>query len=420
MKKCVEQFVKYLEEEKKAIEKSKPKVKLVSLGKDITDIKFTDFPIIKTSREKEIDFILTRITMSDEEYLKHMELFHHFKDLSRYMEAANLFDQEKFDLIMYMVRRNLKCITLSKQNTAINDIELKNFKFPGISSKKIADLISTGEINRIINGQDKELTDYEIKIRDIILNNVASFSTDIKKLVEQHNNIKAHYFEKEDTFDKADIDIVVNSLKELTFSDKICNIVHQTLNKYLRNRISMSSLPLASEVVIEPITVVDPEPTPKEEEQECALDAIDKSQLPMTYKEQKNIYRKIREYYDIPKGKIIKNVNLNEMIEIVSLMLKINIELKSIRAYIRPVLKSLEETNDPAIKYQTFKNKLAYYLSKEQMAYLDELYIAFQDDRDLWMDEFMLYLDTVMQSIFDTYNYELEQAKQLIKIENGN
>lgn len=110
------------------------------------------------------------------------------------------------------------------------------------------------------------------------------------------------------------------------------------------------------------------------------------------------------------------------MIEIVSLMLKIDVDFKSIRTYIRLVLKSLEETVNPAVKYQTFKDKLTRYLSEEQMAYLDELYIAFEDDNDLWMTEFMVYLDEVMKSVseFDDYGYELEQAKQLMKVENGN
>lgn len=236
MKKSVEKFVKYLEEERRTIEKSKPMVKFVSLGKNITDIKFTNYTPKKTNAELEIDFILPRITMIDKEYVSHMELFYHFKELSKYIESADLTYQEKFDIVMFILERNIKCLAKVQQTTGINNAELKKFKFPGISSKEIDTLVSSGEISRIINGTDEELTDNEIKIRDAVLNNMEQYSTDIEDTMKQHTNIKEHYFDKEETFDTEDINIIVDSLKKLAISDKICRIMHQTLNSLLRNR----------------------------------------------------------------------------------------------------------------------------------------------------------------------------------------
>lgn len=87
------------------------------------------------------------------------------------------------------------------------------------------------------------------------------------------------------------------------------------------------------------------------------------------------------------------------MLYIVSLMLKINIDLKTIRSYIRQVTAKLENTDDPGIKYQTFKAKLSYYITEEDLSYLDELYSAFKEDESLWMEEFMNYLDEIMRFV---------------------
>ena len=401
MIKGVDTFVKYLEEESKRVKKRT--IKFVAVSKDVANTKFAEFETKSSEREIEISFILPIITMSDEEYLKHMEIFYHFKDLSRYIEDANLSYRETFNLVMYMLERNISCINQVKETKAINDTALRKFNFSNISSKEIDELISSGEINRVINGSDEELTEREIEIRDTLLENKDNYFDEVPELINFHKEIKARYFDKLGKYDEYDIDIIINNLESLTFSASVCDMVRYILNKQLRFRNNVK---------------------PEESSQSSYriyANTQNESEPEIPHKEQRDAYNYIREYYNVPKKEIVKAVDYNKMLEIVSLMLKINIDLKSIRAYIRQITSELEKEENPATKYQTFKSKLAYYLSEDQIAYLDELYEAFKDDESLWMDEFMSYLDEVMTYVSetDTYNYELETAKQLLKVENG-
>ncbi|MCX4365204.1 MAG: hypothetical protein OSJ70_05475 [Bacilli bacterium] len=400
MIKGVETFTNYLEEEKKKI--AKRSIRFMTIDKDIANTQVVDLPKKITDREMEINFILQRITMSDEEYLKHMEIFYHFKDLSRYIEEANLSCREVFNLVTYMLRRNIKCIDRARATKAINDTELRKYQFENISAQEIDMLVSTGEINRIINGDDKELSAREILIRDAILDNSDKFFSDIKDLIDEHKAIKTHYFSKMAEYDEEDIEIIIANLQALSFSNNVCEMIRYILDKQLTSR-KKSSTPLTS----------------SEPKYSCPASKVEEITIP--YKEQKDIYNYIREYFNIPKKEITKPVDYNKMLEIVSLMLKINIDLKTIRAYIRQITSELKKNADPASKYQTFKSKLAYYLSEGQIAYLDELYEAFEADNSLWMEEFVSYLEEVMNYVSetDTYQYELETAKQLMKVENG-
>jgi len=225
---------------------------------------------------------------------------------------------------------------------------------------------------------------------------------DIKDLIDEHKEIKKHYFVKMTEYVDEDIEIIISNLHALSFSDNICEMIRYILNKQLSSRKKSS-------------TVV----TLKGQPYYYSSPKLEEPIIP--YKEQKDAYNYIREYFNIPKKEITKQVDYNKMLEIVSLMLKINIDLKTIRAYIRQITSELEKNADPASKYQTFKSKLAYYLSEEQIAYLDELYEAFEADNSLWMDEFVTYLEEVMNYVSetDTFQYELETAKQLMKVENG-
>lgn len=400
MIKGVDTFIKYLEEEK--IKAQRPTIKFVAVSKDVANTKFAELEKKTTDRELEINFILQRITMSDRDYLKHMEIFHYFKELSRYIEEANLSYRETFNLIMYMLRRNIMCIDRARATKAINDTKLRNYKFDGISPEEIDELISTGEINRIINGSDEELTPREREIRDAILDNSDKYLSDIQNLLKEHKEIKDHYLSITDKYDETDIAIVIDNLEALAFSSNVCDMVRHILNKQLASR--------TKETV---------EVNPTEYRVYASSNKEDEPSVP--YKEQKDTYNYIREYFNVPKKEVLKQVDYNKMLEIVSLMLKINIDLKSIRSFIRQVTAELEKEENPATKYQVFKSKLAYYLSEDQIAYLDELYEAFESDNSLWMNEFVAYLEEVMNYVAetDTYAYELETAKQLMKTENG-
>lgn len=397
MIKGVDTFVKYLEEARKKA--TKPQIKFVAVSKDVANTRIANFNTKTSERELEIDFILQRITMTDEEYLKHMEIFYHFKDLSRYIEEANLSYRETFNLVMYMLERNINCVKQVKDTKAINDTALRNFKFDNISSEEIDELITSGELNRVINGTDLELNERERAIRNALLENIDNYFDEVAELINAHREIKAHYFDILDKYEESDIDIIIDNLRELTFSDNVCHMVKYILNKQLisRNKIKPEeSNPLNNPVYVATQNTSEPE---------------------IPHKEQRDAYNYIREYYNVPKREIVKVVNYDKMLEIVSLMLKINIDLKSIRAYIRQITSEIEKDENPATKYQTFKSKLAYYLSEDQIAYLDELYEAFKDDESLWMDEFIAYLDEVMTYVSetDTYTYEIETAKQLMK-----
>lgn len=393
-------FTNYLEEAKK--KETKTPIKFVTLSHDIVKSRITELPLNPTDRELEINFILRRINMSDEEYLKHMEIFYHFKDLSNYMEEANLSYRETFSVVMYMLKRNLACLKRVKEAGAINDAKLIEYKFENISQEELNQLFSSGEINRVINGSDEELTEREQEIRDEILKHKEFYSSDIDELIKEHMAIKTHYLDKLSTFDESDIEALIANLRLLTFSEDVCSKISHLLHKQLESR---NNAKLKESTIVEHYTYEVKEEVPS-----------------LPYKERKDAYNYIREYYNIPKKEVLKSVTYKEMLNIVSLMLKLDIDLKSIRNYIRQVLASLEQEQNPANKYEIFKSKLAYYLDESQMEYLDELYEAFKDDEELWMSEFIAYLEEVMQFVSETdsYTYELETAKQLLKIENGN
>lgn len=412
MNPSVEKFIKYLEELQEKEIKSKRVVNFMSVGQDITDLKVKKYISRKSDCELELDFIIPRITMSDSQYFDRFEIFHHFKDLSKYIEDAPLQDSETLDIIMYMIRRNLMCIAVMDDSTVLDYSVLKKLRLPNISSKEIVSLIESGRINIILNAEDKALTPREIYIRDTIIEYSNNFSTDIKGTMDSHMSIKEHYFDKLKTYNADDIDEIISSLKELTLSDKLCKSIKRALTSSLNRRMKDTSPKVRKNENLAP--------APYKQQQKSAKKTQKAEEI--TSKERKTIYNTIREYYNIPKRELVREVDYNKMIEIVSLMLKINIDLKSVRTFIRLVLKSLEEgITDPKVKYQTFKDKLASSISSEQMAYLDELYEAFMEDNSLWMNDFMEYLEEVLRQVneFDTYSYELETAKQLLKIENG-
>ena len=266
MIKGVDTFVKYLEEARKKA--TKPQIKFVAVSKDVANTRIANFNTKTSERELEIDFILQRITMTDEEYLKHMEIFYHFKDLSRYIEEANLSYRETFNLVMYMLERNINCVKQVKDTKAINDTALRNFKFDNISSEEIDELITSGELNRVINGTDLELNERERAIRNALLENIDNYFDEVAELINAHKEIKAHYFDILDKYEESDIDIIIDNLRELTFSNNVCHMVRYILNKQLisRNKIKPEeSNPLNNPVYIATQNTSEPEIPHKEQ-----------------------------------------------------------------------------------------------------------------------------------------------------------
>lgn len=136
------------------------------------------------------------------------------------------------------------CINRAKKAKAINDTELRKHTFENISASEINSLISSGEINRIINGCDEELNDREREIRDSILACSEEYSTDIDDLMKEHLAIEDHYFNKKDTYTEEDMDIIISNLQTLTFSNEVCEMVKHVLAKQLSSRIQPKEEPI--------------------------------------------------------------------------------------------------------------------------------------------------------------------------------
>ncbi len=349
---------------------------------------------------RSIDTVTKTIRSSCEQWIKNNFLFDDFKTFTTVIGNSTLSKNEQFYIVMDIIYKNLK-LDLEKYitNKNVEFYSVDASQILGINENEFIDIFNNDKCNYLLNTDSSKLTELEKKqklilmnLKEIKQNECNDFN--IYDTVHTYNDIKTNYFDKLDAngnlqdFNNDSYNIVISSLKKLGVNDKILNIAKNKLKKQIKyiqqNNVSKN-------------------------ENRGITDA-----------EYTIIRKQIEEFYDIHNCTVAKPLSEEDVLYCASLMLKIDVDIKTIKALFD---RGLNRIDDPVKRYEQEKDKLLYYQEKlgienqvdEINQFYEEILVASDDDKKVWTSM----LDGSLKDVeykLPKYEYELKKAKEFKKI----
>lgn len=334
-------------------------------------MKFQNFEKIIKKYELCVYFIeetKRKLQLSEEEIKNDKNYFDLFSILSDFLLESQLNSYEKKSILFYFIEQ-------SSKNLLYSTI-IKNKTF------KMLDIISN-----------------EILEKDIELNNINRIKLNVNSIY----NIKKHYFEKQDSYDKCDVDEIISSLKKLGVNDKLCDIVNSLLLKEIKKRNK-------SDIKIN-----------------FKMEEVKKVNL-ITDKEYKNIKKELRDYFDFYNVKAIRKLTNEEIIHCIDLLIKIGTPIEEINRFIFLTQedndkykneKLLDEKNPISLFIELY-NKLKYYEKvletednmKNIEEYIQEMLVCTDEYYDMYKSEIYNELKKILALLPSNYGYEISEMQK--------
>ncbi len=324
--------------------------------------------------------------------------FSDFKVLDSLLKRPIFSIKDSLEIISCVINKNLSndLINSGFFNGEITKEDFDRFKVNVEQRKRIYDIFGrqnpkTGEIDRDLLKEDEELLDRMIKYK----NKHSNLLDPDKKTAMQV--FKRHYIDKDYT--KIDIKFIISSLTILEFDKELVFNIKGYLEEVLKKT-----------------------KIKKETKEEKKVKGIEiKSR---DYKEYNKIYNEIETMYDFDTKWFKKPIDLEELIYLISLMKKVDIDEKVMKQCILNFNKDKITNNNykSSKSFEIYFNRLVFYSDKypeikESIEFikscLQEMMIANDEDYGLWksmiIEEMNKYNDLLKQK----YEYEMERGRSL-------
>lgn len=329
------------------------------------------------------------------------ELFIDFKILSELMIAGGLKGKEVFTVVFHLLEKNLGAHVLDASVRFFDIKKIAKYNFSGykhLNQKVIVEMVRSEEYGRLVSAPEGTLTQEEKEKLEEFERFTKENPEDATGVVEKHILLHEHYYNKLDSFDYEDIDIVCAILRDFGLNEEfvvtIKNLLSQKVEK--RNKKEM-------------FTVVEKAPVKVEDNR-------------ISSKEYNLLNRELKKYFDLTNMVVVQPLNMDLQIYVVSLMLKMQVSELTIKKALKIMNKELLFENNSVGMFVSIYNKLRYYECipsvKEAvdniMSYLQEMFIVNDEDYTFYKEMIEEELSKVNSEIPNTYEYEIEEAKKRI------
>lgn len=329
------------------------------------------------------------------------ELFIDFKILSELMIAGGLKGKEVFTVVFHLLEKNLGAHVLDASVRFFDIKKIAKYNFSGykhLNQKVIVEMVRSEEYGRLVSAPEGTLTQEEKEKLEEFERFTKENPEDATGVVEKHILLHEHYYNKLDSFDYEDIDVICAILRDFGLNEEfvvtIKNLLSQKVEK--RNKKKM-------------FTVVEKAPVKVEDNR-------------ISSKEYNLLNRELKKYFDLTNMVVVQPLNMELQIYVVTLMLKMQVSELTIKKALKIMNKELLFEDNSVSMFVCIYNKLRYYECipsvKEAvdniMSYLQEMFIVNDEDYTFYKEMIEEELSRISGEIPNTYEYEIEEAKKRI------
>lgn len=416
MSETVNKFLNYLQERHNEILKSVMSSAVRSAFTDESSIvventgysNFKDIYIRNTYDDEvnemaEIKRFIRLLSTPKEEWDKSLEVFIDFDKLEIILRNSTLRIKEQVDIIMTMLERNLATSISSNVNLGFDMKAIENYEFKTMSKNEASEMIYSGEYVSLGNlGIENIPEDKKAKFQELF-DFIENHPVSIDSIKELHKLIFEHYFNKVDSFDYKDIDVIIMILKEFKISDEYANLIRNVFVKGIKKREQAKEVFVTGEF----------------------QRRVEENRI--SEKEYNLLNRELRKYFDLDNMIAREPLDLEKQIYCVSLMMRMRIDNKVIKQALKIMNRDYKylsgQSNSIALFCQLY-DKLSYYEEidgvedaiKQIQEFMQEIFICNDEDYVFWRSVIGEELSKVNELIPDIYEYEIEEAKKLVKL----
>lgn len=323
-----------------------------------------------------------------------VEVFCYFDILSKYLVKSGLNSQEMFDVVTNIFNLNIRANILS--GCDLLDLEAQeNFEYEGIEKGYYPTFMRSKEFKKIMTSDD--LSEEEMALRDFIFDYYTAHAKPNDTTV-CHNLIKKHLLDRMDNYTKKDIKVLDKVFEHMKFTPEVQAILINYLTKKMNKRINKNS--------------------------ELDLNIKKEEKKEFDQKTYNKIYHEISTMYDLEREVSIVPLNTEQIMYLISLMLKINIDNRVIKKFIKNqynAYNTRDEKVNPLTYFSTFLySKMEYYSDDEEVCksletiknYLQEMMIVNNEDYAFWKDEVKNEINKAYKLLIHEVDYDFELAKK--------
>ncbi len=346
-------------------------------------------------KEAEILYRMVKfIEMPIEGPKKCVIFFEDFDVLSIFLESRKYTDLEIYKIISFLVTKNVAA-GIDRTEEIIDCRKVIKFNFVGFTQNEIIDYMNDEKISYMVNNYDN-LTAKEKSFFDQIMSNLSELKLGVLDETQKANMILNKYFtDMKDEYTLEDIEIVAQKLSELKVSKLIVESVRRVMEKRYKKRKNKEALST-------PIKYT----SFKMPEKKYLTDA-----------EYKILLKKIKEVYDIYNVKLKKELTEEEMMEVVSAMVKIGYDESQVNRFVKLARESFEIAEIEIKKFIENYDRYLYYLGEEEIKvlldYLEQMMITSDEEYSIWKEAFLEELDKINEKIKYKQGYEYQKVKKI-------
>ncbi len=323
------------------------------------------------------------------------KVFVDFDLLSDILLKSNLNRKERLEIILNIIIKNRE--SLENSDAILDYKDVKDLKIEGMTEQEFKDYWKN-DFREASKRKEEELTEPEKIFYKKLDEKLVHFTTKNPNIIAQKVVIK-HILTKKESFNWTDINITMKAFNILKLDPSLTDELKQVLLKELKKR-KTKTINKVSEKKKENVEIPS-----------------------FSKKEYKLIFREIMEMYDIQDHKIIRALTKDEIIYLVSLMLKINIPEIEIRKSIQNInWHGIEAYNNPVTEFNYNYEKI------ERNSAIVEVEIAIrnikeyiqamimpEDDTEysFWKNQIEEELKKIRNILNQDDTYELEEGRKL-------
>ena len=315
------------------------------------------------------------------------EVFVNFEELSYLFQEMPLKIKEKFEIIIYIIKKNLDIGILSPNNFYFNKEVVMKHRYKSAPLEEIMAFINTysfGKNEDVLHLNAKEKAIYD-ELKEV---SSASFKY-IDSITFGHFLINKYFLSKMPNITAKDVKLTVQGFKKCGLSESVVN----ELAIYLSSLISKGK----TEPMVVNKTSINVKPM-------------------LSNKELKMLNRELSYYYDFDRNKVIRAISLDEEMHIINIMQRLGFK----REVMIDILNKFKKISniDPFVLYVRLYDKYKNTRGSEEV--LKELEGYFQNmficDEEEYAINKMCFIDTfnkLLSLTDDDYEYEFNYAKSL-------
>lgn len=398
MNNAVEKFIEYLDLSIEEIKKDLLKESTLTRDRGIIAKKKN---VITAAGERQR--IIRLLSTPKEEWDKLAEIFIDFNLLADFLSTSPLKPREHMQVVFYMLERNLATPILCDEADGFDAPAIENFEFKTMSKEEAKDIIHSMEYGRLSTANPDDLTEEEIAKYMELKEFIDSNPLDLSYLKELHRNISMHYFEKIDSFDYDDVRAILCVLESFGVPKNMCDSFKYLLDKEVRKREPKEEIIIVRDF----------------------HQKLDEKRV--TEKEYKLLNRELKKYFDLDNMYVEEPLSIDMQIYCVSLMIKMGISdatIKKALIVMNRNNKYLSSNENPIVLFNRLFGRLNYYSENEElcesvkqlMDFFQEIFICSNEDYEFWKSMIAEELDKALSFVPKTYEYEIEEGRNLAKL----